>query len=431
MFLRRLVLSIVLSALLIGGGVLVAGWLYETRPVADRSADPPQPPMVHVQTVVQEDILEHFTGYGTARADHYVVLAAEVNGVIVEVAPDLRDGSFVAKDQMLVRIDDRRYRRQLERAEASAEDLQAQMDQLDVEKDNIEKLAAIAERELDVARGEMRRLGDLFEKEMANKREFDFARLAYEQSRRQLQVYKNQLALIEPRRKTLQATRATRLADAELARLDVERCAITAPFSGQVERLAVDIGDRVLLGSEVLRLMDARRIEIPVELPASVRALVRVGARCRLDVDSMPGVLWEGVLARIAPAADARSRTFSAFVEVDNTTQRTPLVPGYFVTARVEGPVWRQVLAVPRGAIANDHVYVVNGDRAHVRAVRIDRFVDGRAVVTGELLPGDRVILTNLDVLFDGADVRVAAGSLAGRTDDASRDRAVVAGSEP
>jgi RND family efflux transporter MFP subunit len=286
----------------------------------------------------------------------------------------------------------------------------------------------------------MNRLTALFEKDLASKKECDFARLAYQRSRRLFQEFKNRIELIAPRRAGLEASLGAGRADVELAKLDIERCRITAPFAGQVERIAVDVGDHVLPGGEVLRLMSTRRIEVPIELPASFRSRIGVGATCRLETDSMPGVHWDGSVARISPSADTRSRTFAAYVEVDNDTQETRLVPGYFVRASVDGPMLRQVLAVPRGAIIDDHVYVVNDDVAHIRTVRVEKYVQERAVVTGDLRPGDLVILTNLDVLYEGAEVRTEAhpaapdesgGSGAGAAGDTRQQEPVIAEGKP
>lgn len=404
---RRFVLSVALIIALLAGGVMVAGWLHATKPPAERSTAPPLPPLVRARTVEREDVPEFFVGYGTARADADAVLAAEVPGVVVAVAPGLKDGAHVEAGQLLVGIDDRRYRQQSARAEAVAADVKTNIEQLEVEKANIARLADIAEQEVELNRTEVQRLGALYEQEQAASKEYDFARLALQQSRRQYLAYRNQIDLIAPRRAALEATYAARLADVELARLDVERCSITAPFTGEVVAVSVDVGDYLLIGKEIVRVLSTRLVEVPVELPASVRPRVKVGAQCRLEADTMPGNVWDGVVARIAPLADAQSRTFAVYIEVDNDTQETPLVPGHFLTARVEGPVWPQVVAVPRGAIVDDHVYVVNDDVVHLRKIYITRVIGEQAIVEGELQPGDRLVLTNLDVLADGAAVRV------------------------
>ena len=405
---RRLVVSLPLILLLLGGGAYIAEWLYSTKPPADRSAEPRRPPVVDVRRIELEDIQEVFVGYGSARAARAVTLAAEVGGMVVDLAPQLDDGSRIVEGQLLARIDDRTYRRQLDRAESMAAELDARISQLDVERGNLERMAAIADQEVRVNREELKRLTDLFEEEQASKKEVDFAHLAYQRSRRGYLEYANQLALIDPRRVALTATRDVRLAEARLAELDIERCQIVSPFDGQIERLALQAGDRVQPGSEIARIVASRHIEIPIELPASVRPRIAVGARCRLAVESMPGIRWEGTVSRLSPGADPRSRTFSAYVMVDNDAQDVRLIPGYFVTARVMGPILRQVLAVPRGAIVQNHVFVVNAEAAHLRTVKIERFVGERAVVSGDLRPNDVVILSNLDALYDGAPVKIA-----------------------
>ena len=405
---RKFLLSVGLIGFLLAGGVMIAGWLYSTKPPPVRTAEPPLPPLVKVRTMVPEDIQEYFIGYGTARAKVDAVLAAEVRGVVVQIAEGLDDGVHVEAGQLLARIDDRQYRQHVSRTEAMMAELEAQIVQLDVEEANIARLMAISEQEVEVNRNELHRVAGLFEKQQAAKKEYDFARLAYQQSRRQHVAYQNQLDLIAPRRTAFQASLKARRADAELAALDVERCRITAPFAGEVESVSVDMGDHLHVGGEILRLLSIRVVEIPIQLAASVRWMVAVGARCRLEADSMPGVYWNGVVARIAPSADAQSRTFAAYVEADNDRQLTPLVPGTFVTARVEGPLRKQVLAVPRGVVLESHVFVVNDNRVHVRPVQVDRYVGDLALVTGELKPGDDVVLTNLDVLSEGSVVRVA-----------------------
>lgn len=70
----------------------------------------------------------------------------------------------------------------------------------------------------------------------------------------------------------------------------------------------------------------------------------------------------------------------------------------------------RQVMAIPRGAIVGNEVYVVNDRVVHARTIDVHRYVGERAVVRGDLAPGDLLALTNLDVLYDGMTVRIGAG---------------------
>ena len=82
-----------------------------------------------------------------------------------------------------------------------------------------------------------------------------------------------------------------------------------------------------------------------------------------------------------------------------------PILPGSFVVAEIEGRTWHDALAVPRGAFIDDVVYVIEDGRASVRTPRVIGFVGGYALIEDGLQPGARVILTNLEVLFDGLPV--------------------------
>lgn len=403
---RRFARSVLLIAcvLVVGGGV--AALLIWTRPQAERREVSARVPLVEVLTLVPRDTQQYFVGYGSVRSDHEVVLSAEVRGRVIEIGEGLKDGSPVARDQIVVMLDDEEYRRQLERAEGRLADLEAQLGRLDVERINAQRLVAIAREEVEVTHEEYERLTDLFEKNLASKKEWDFARLANHRSRREWQALANTVDLIAPRRAILSAQRDARRAEKELAALDVERCTIRAPFGGQIGRFEVEQGAHVKAGAPVLSLLDPRHIEIPIELPASVHAGVKIGAACVLTMDSMSGVTWETEVRRISPVADEQSRTFITYLELDNAVQQTPLVPGYFVAASIAGPVFPEALVVPRGAMVGDRVFVVNDDKAHVRTVHVQALLGDRAVISGGVAPGDRVILTNLDVLYEGAPVR-------------------------
>jgi multidrug efflux pump subunit AcrA (membrane-fusion protein) len=114
--------------------------------------------------------------------------------------------------------------------------------------------------------------------------------------------------------------------------------------------------------------------------------------------------VWHGAVARIAPSADERLRTFALYVEVLNPTQAVPLMPGMFVRAQIDGPTLRDVLLVPRGAVRQDQVFVCRGGRAQACRVAVEQTLLERCVIGG-LAPGEVVITSNLDVLYDGAPV--------------------------
>ncbi len=425
---RQIVISLLLVVVLLGGGAGVGALLVRTAP------QPPTNPTERPALLVRglelrpQTVVEPIVGYGTARADRQARIATQVSGEVVELSPKLHVGELVEEGELLVRIDEREYQRQLERARSLLAADQAQLEQLSVQEQNVDRLIAIATTELEIAQREHQRVLDLFEAQQAPRRELDLARQGLEQARRELQTLENQKALFPQQRAVLLANRDLHQADAGLAELYLERCRIHAPFRGRLETVDVEIGERVGVGTRLFALLDPDLIEVPIELPVSLRDRVATGAKCELRLESNRDAAWSGQVARIAPSAAQATRTFSLFVEVDNTRQvdsvasglrarraqpregqapaEPPLMPGLFLRARIDGPVWRDVLVVPRGVIQQDHVFLYNDGLARRRAVRIERYLFDQALISG-LSVGDIVITSNLDALHDGAPVRL------------------------
>lgn len=212
---------------------------------------------------------------------------------------------------------------------------------------------------------------------------------------------------MEPRIRRLQASMDAHNAQVNQAKLLIERCEIRAPFDGAVKTLMVEVGNWVGPGAILLTLIDPLRIEIPIQLPASVYDRVRVGDFCRVTSESLRDVDWKGEVTRIAPSVDERTRTFAAYVEVDNTVQLQACIPGTFVVAQITGPVHVDVLVIPRSAVRDGRVLVVQDGTAVARSVKLERLVADRAIVSGELVEGDVLILSRLGLLEVGSPVRV------------------------
>jgi len=406
-WLRVLVSVILIIALLIvAGGIF--NFLVSTKPTASKTSAVSLPPLVDVLQVDPRTVREEYLGYGTARAKQEATVAAEVMGRIVDVPDGIDDGKHVEAGTVLAEVDKRDYQNALEQAEAQLADIDARLETLDVEKANAEELIEIAQRELTVNEAEAQRLQSLRERGNASKKELDFARLAAEQSRRQLQTLQNSLSLIPVRKAELIAAQRTRQVDVERARINLDKATIRAPLSGQLDQVFVDRGDMTMQGAQVARIIDTNVIEIPVELPLATRHKVNIGAGVTIEMDSAPGEEWKAQVVRLAPIADQSSRTFLAYVEVDNREQETPLVPGSFVTARVQGKRIDDALIVPRGVIVGEDVFVANDEHVVRKRVVIDSLIGDKAVVSGAIVPGDRVIVTNLDSLFEGEKVRIA-----------------------
>ena len=409
---RTALVSAILIVVLLAAGSAMALWLVKSKEAPPHRDSAPPPPVVEVLQLEPETITERYTGYGSAEALQRATLSAEVSGVVVDVPTpagdrQLRAGDSVSRGQPLVKLDDRQYQQEFAAAQALADADTAALRQLDTEAENIAGLIRIAERELRLASDERDRLANLFETNDAHVREFDAAKAAFEQARRVLQQYQNQEALIPDRRAQLEASRQSRLAAAELSRLDLERCTIRAPFAGTIDELFVEVGDRVGPGTPVLTLIAADQVEVAVQLPIAVCDRVEIGSTCTLTSESMADRRWTGMVARVGASANTQTRTLPLFVLVDNTAQSTPLRPGTFVTATLTGPTHTGALAIPRNLIREGEVLIARHNQALARKVEVERVLGDRALIATGLAAGDVVITAPLSVLSHGLPIRL------------------------
>jgi multidrug efflux pump subunit AcrA (membrane-fusion protein) len=298
-----------------------------------------------------------------------------------------------------------------------------------------------AEQDLALAERDLSRTREALSAGAGSPSEIDARVAAVNRARLTLEGLRERLVTWEPRRLAAIASRDGARAEAAIAERDLARTRITAPIDGVLASVGPRAGDLLAPGTPVARIVDLTRVEVPLRVPSSAAGSVRVGDAIRIFADAEPDRAWEARLTRIAPEADAGTRTITCFAEVlqPGATPDEPgaLLPGRFVTGRVRGHADGTALVVPRRAVDRDFVFVAqsagggeNGQGAVVARVRVrvERFAAGplpeldpvetewAVLAPSEALPpGTPVITTNLDQLADGLLVRTArAGAPAG-----------------
>ncbi len=207
---------------------------------------------------------------------------------------------------------------------------------------------------------------------------------------------------------------AARLAAAR-ARFDAAQAAtrVRAPFAGVVVRRHLDVGADVGAGTPIVDLRSEGAVEIVVPVPEAAVAGLAHGALAA-QADDGP---WRPVrLARLDGMTDFVSRTRTAHLSFAD--RGAALEPGTYARVRIApapgaAPAAsdpRASLSVPvasvvrRGGLAG--VFVVDGERAVLRWLKLGRIAGDRAEVLGGLAAGDAVVLAPQG-LADGAAVRV------------------------
>jgi RND family efflux transporter MFP subunit len=172
------------------------------------------------------------------------------------------------------------------------------------------------------------------------------------------------------------------------AQRDYDLTRIVAPFSGVVTGRTARIGRLVSSGDSLFRVTALRPVLATVNVPEASAAGVSVGAEA---VVVGLGSTARARVIRASPIIDAASGTREVVLQLISGGPR--LTPGASVTVKV-GSERRQVVAIPRGAVAQDgYALVWADDRTTLRALTLGSELEGgRVEVLSGLAPGEKVV---------------------------------------
>lgn len=406
---------------------LIAYALFATRPEPATSASESPPRIVEVVRATPVPVARTYRGYATARALSKAIISAQVQGLVTERPPGIEEGVPVTQGQVLLRIDDTDYLARAEATRQSIASLEAQLRSLDAEAVRLSRRVEQIDQEVALAEEELDRLIQAFERGGSSDIEIIRLRssvIARKRSREQLLEQQDQ---IPTRRASISAEIKRARAQLTVDEKDIERTTIRSPLTGVIETISVEQGELLRIGQEIARVVDLRTIEIPLRIPAAAAGRITPGDTVDVSLEGEGRRSWQARVARTGPTADARSRTVTVYLELEqDPAAADPLLPGRFVTAEVAVGEPRSRILVPRRAVSDDRVYVVepvsrpDGStvrRLIARPVTVEFHLDGTfeslarpaydqwSVVVAGLEPGDLVVTNNSPDLSEGARV--------------------------
>lgn len=382
---------------------------------------------IRVRTMAAAEQRVHRTwdGYGTSRSMNDADIVAEVAGRVVERPASIEPGMKVEVGSVLMRLDASDYTNALNAANQAANAIEAQINGLSVESERVGTQIQLAQDEISAAQSDLDRTIRAIEAGAGSAGETDVKTAALRRVQREVETLKERFELIPSRRAQLLAQLASQRANAATAQENLKRSTIRSPIAGLIQSVEARRGDWVALGSPIARVLDLSRLEIPIRLPASSSRWIGLGDSVQLwegDPTNEPD--QSGIITRIAPEADASSRTITIYVEVEqNPDARDRLNPGRFVLGRVHSLDARPRFVVPRRAIQSNRVMIAvpqkNGvHRIAVHPITTAYFIEGKidtldpledqwAVVGSGLRDGELIVVSLLDQINEGLIVEV------------------------
>lgn len=362
-----------------GIGVLIAVLLYVLRPEAERKSHSYKPASVQVIKLQSQKLHLRIHSQGKLVPAQRVHLASEINGKVIAMSPRSETGQFFHQGDWLVKIDDRDYRLAIDKAEAQVA--------------SARQVLAKAEAE-------------------ASQAKFD----AQHSDAGNVSDYALRIPHLKEARAGLKAARA----DLAMARLQLQRCVIKAPFDGVVETQRIEARDFVTTGAVLLDIYQVTPME--VYLPVNREQLTLLPQKVfkdnnwQLDVSlstSLHGQVhsWPAQAVGFQGALDDRNQLYYLVVRLPMTKAmiQQGLLPGLFVDGEIQGKSISAGYRLPRQALRpGDRVWLVDQqDRLVIKAVQVLQKTPTDVLVKDGFADGDRVVTSALDIPVNGMQVTV------------------------
>jgi multidrug efflux system membrane fusion protein len=350
---------------------------------------PPDPKTpVKVAEVAAGSVPAEADGIGNVTPITSVAVKSRVDGQIVRVT--VREGSSVKKGDLLFQIDPRPF--------AVA---------LDIATANLAKDQALLEKAADL----LKRSDDLIAKGYISQNQYNDAQ--------------------GDAHAAAAAVAADRAAIAS-ARLNLEFTELRSPIDGRVGRVTLQQGNLVK-ANDTTALLTVNQLDpiyvdfsVPERYLSDVRpAAQRGNVEVSLSVDGAGGAPLErqGPLTFVDNQVDAPTGTIHLRATLENAD--SALWPGQYVRVRIRVPKPGVSLWVPAAAIGQSadgpYVYVVGENlRAEQRHLTVERTEGERAVVSGAIKVGERVIIDGQSRVVPGGAVVLPADGPGGATGSGS-----------
>ncbi|HEX2866503.1 MAG TPA: efflux RND transporter periplasmic adaptor subunit [Ignavibacteriales bacterium] len=288
---------------------------------------------------------------GTVLANEEVQLKSEVSGKITKIL--FKEGSFVRRGTLLVKINDA--------------DLQAQL--------------AKANYKLQLAKDKEYRQKMMLKREAISQQDYD-------------------AALSE-----LQSDEA----DIQLLKAQIDKTEIRAPFDGTVGLKAISEGSFISPSDRIATLQNLNPVKIDFSIPEKYYSTVKTGTQINFRIQGSDKD-FSGKIYAVEPKIDPSSRSLQIRAICRN--DKAEIYPGAFANIEIVLREIPDALLVPTQSLVPDlkgqKVFVARGGRALSVPVKTGIRQEKTIQITGGLSVGDTVITTGLLQIRPNMPVRIS-----------------------
>lgn len=192
---------------------------------------------------------------------------------------------------------------------------------------------------------------------------------------------------------------------------------IFSPVSGIVSEKMGDTleGMRLTPGMSVYKIADLSKLWVEVEVYEDQIQFARLGQSAKVTIDAYPGKVWNGKIVYLNPAMNTKTRTLTAYVEIDNPDES--LRPEMYANVELGIPSLSGVVRIPTEAVIHTgetSLVIVQKDTGlfEPRQVEVGSIGGGYQEIRSGLSPGEVVVTSSQFLIDSESNLREAVSEM-------------------
>ncbi|MGN0230499.1 MAG: efflux RND transporter periplasmic adaptor subunit [Muribaculaceae bacterium] len=195
-----------------------------------------------------------------------------------------------------------------------------------------------------------------------------------------------------------------------IAKKNLTDSRLYAPFSGVIASKSIEVGQNVMPGMPVVKLVTIGTVKVKVEVPENEVADIAIGQSADVEVMAIGGKTFVGKVTEKGIVANSLSRTYEVKATVNNP--HGELMPGMICNLAFSTSNDSMSIVLPCPVVALDSnnrpfVWVNDSGKAQKREVITGSLTRDGVTITSGLAVGDEVIVEGQQKVSSGMDITI------------------------
>lgn len=196
----------------------------------------------------------------------------------------------------------------------------------------------------------------------------------------------------------------------QIAKKNLNDTKLYAPYSGVISEKNVEIGQNVMPGMPVCKLVNIDKVKVKIAIPENEISRLKVGMPARVTVAALGGKTFDGKIIEKSIAANTLTRSYEVKISVDN--EDGGLMPGMIGNVCIRDVTTSSNFILPASVIQLDSenrsfVWVNIGGEAKKRLIETGKIVNQGVVVKSGLSIGDEVLIEGQQKVSEHTSIEV------------------------